>query len=66
MFFKKITLRSNLPENILTEIMYEIASARVDGAELLRVNISNEEYLDVPLKKRYSILIRLLKKMKDT
>ena len=65
MYFKEITLRACLPEHMATEIMYEIASARADGAELFRINISANESDGVIYKKRYSSLVRLLKGMKD-
>ena len=65
MSFKVITLRSYLPEQISTEIMYEIAAARADRFEVIRINILNEEENNVPQKKRVENLIRLLKNMKN-
>ena len=66
MYFKEITLRACLPEQITTEVTYEIASARADRAELLRINISTDETCGVSYKKRYSSLIRHLKATKDS
>ncbi len=65
MVLKKILLRSNLPEHLATEIMYEIAAARADGAELIRIETSTSEDGASVYKKLYSSLIRLLKGMKD-
>ena len=65
MVLKKISLRSNLPEHLATEIMYEIAAARADGAELIRIETSTDEEGSSVHKKIYSSLIRLLKGMKD-
>ena len=65
MLYKELTLRANMPEDISTEIIYEVAVARADRAEFLRINILNEETGDVSFKKRYSTLIRILKNMKS-
>lgn len=64
MYFKELTLRGENPEQISTEVMYEVAAARADRAELLRINILNEEANDLFPKKRLSVLIRILKIMK--
>ena len=66
MILKEITLRANLPDDINTEILYEIASARADGAELVRVNIHNSESFVLPFNKRFSSLVRTLKNIKAT
>lgn len=65
MYFKELKLRADLPEQISTEIMYEIAGARADRIELLRINILNEEANNVSVNKRLSSIIRLLKAMKQ-
>ena len=65
MVLKKLLLRSNLPEHLTTEIMYEIAAARADGAELLRIEMPTDEDNASAHKKLSSSLIRLLKGMKD-
>ena len=64
MYFKELTLKSNLPEQAHTEIMYEIATARAEGAELIRINVSQENMNILP-EKRLSAVIRLLKGMKQ-
>ena len=61
MYYKELTLKASMPEHIQTEIMYEIAAARVDKKELLRINLKNE---DQALAKNYQMLLRILKKMK--
>ena len=65
MKYKELRLRAIMPEHIATEIMYEIAAARADRAELLRINVSNDETNDVSPKKRFSSLLRILKNMKS-
>lgn len=64
MYLKELNLRGVLPEEISTEIMYEVASARAERKELLRINILNEETDNVIPKKRLSSLLRTLKTMK--
>ena len=64
MIFKEFTLKSHLPEQMSTEIMYEIASARADRVELLRINIACDNLEDISDKKRFSTLVKLLKDMK--
>ena len=66
MYFKEFTLRADYPEDILTEILYEIASARADGAELLRINIPSGDSFSLPLKRRHSVLTRIFKNMKNS
>lgn len=64
MYFRELTLKAVLPENISTEIMFEVAAARADRIELLRINILNEETTDDSYKKLLSTLKKLLKSMK--
>ncbi len=64
MYFRELTLRAVLPENISTEIMFEIAAARADRTELLRINILNEETTDDSYKKLLSAMKKILKSMK--
>ena len=66
MSYKEINLRSLTPDGALTEIMYEIATARADGVDLIRINFQCcdvEESFDS--KKLLSLVIRLLKTMKQ-
>ena len=63
MLFRELDLRAQLPEQIATEIMFEIASAKVDGVELLCFQINNKE--DLLLEKYRSTILRNLKKMKS-
>ena len=66
MSYKEINLRSLTPEGTVTEIMYEIATARADRVDLIRINSvchKTEESFDS--KKVFSSIIRLLKTMKQ-
>ena len=67
MSYKEFTLRSKSPEDASTEIMYEIASSRADGVDLIRINVayslSDSENADY--KKSMKSIIRLLKSMKQ-
>lgn len=59
MLIKEITLKASLPDQIFTETMYEIATARSERAELVRINLQAEAG-----KKPFDALVRILKKMK--
>ena len=63
MNYKCIQLRGVDASAIKTEIMYEVAAARVSGAELLRVNIHCDE--ELLQNKVISALLRILKGMKS-
>ena len=66
MSYKEINLRSISPDSAITEIMYEIASARADSIDLIKINSlsnANDEAFDP--KKMFSSIIRLLKTMKQ-
>ena len=43
MIYREIKLKSEDINSIITEILYEIASARVDSVELLGLKISNSD-----------------------
>ena len=62
MSYKCIQLRGQDASSIKTEIMYEIATARVGGAELLRVNVCHDD--DAYRAKLMSALHKILKAMK--
>ena len=64
MNYKEFTLRAELPEQISTEILFEIASARADGIELLCINIFNEDKEYTLPKKQQGTVIKLLKNLK--
>ena len=59
MVIKYFTLKAAQPDQIFTEIMYEIASARSDRAELVRIDFQAGRG-----KKFIDTTIRVLKKMK--
>lgn len=63
MSYIEINLRSDTPLSVSTEVMYEIASARVGGKSLVRFNLmlSGEEK---NAKRLLSSLKRTLKNMK--
>lgn len=64
MNYKELELQGRTPSALTTEIMYEIASARVAGVSLLRFNISRGE--DEKLFKRLtSAQKRTLRSMKE-
>ncbi len=62
MKIKTIRLQSVLSDEVLTEIMFEIASARAEGAELLRfeLNLVNDN-----LATTKQFIIKKLKDMKQ-
>ena len=57
--YKIIDLKSENIDSMTTEIMFEVAGARADGNELIRLNINNDE------AKLYDGAIKLLKNMKQ-
>ena len=57
--YKIIDLKSDNVDSMTTEIMFEVAGARADGNELIRINISSNE------TKMYDAAIKLLKSMKQ-
>lgn len=64
MSYKILELRSKTAAALTTEIMYEVASARVAGAVLLRLNIKKDG--DEKLCRRLlSAVKRTLKNMKE-
>lgn len=65
MNYREINLRSLTQQGAATEIMYEIATARADGIDLMRINVfyENEEISDI--EKTISSIIKLLKQMKS-
>jgi len=65
MILKEIDLRSCVKENAETEIMYEVASARADDIELIRINLKSSAEQESGLNKLLAVLIRLLKNMKQ-
>ena len=66
MCFKEINLRSVTPDGAVTEIMYEIATCRADGVELIRFNISLSNSFDnMEVRKILPNVIRTLKNMKQ-
>lgn len=57
--YKIIDLKAENIDSMTTEIMFEVAGARADGSELIRLNINNDE------KKLSDGAIKLLKNMKQ-
>ena len=57
--YKIIYLKAENIDSMTTEIMFEVAGARADGNELIRLNINNDE------AKLYDGAIKLLKSMKQ-
>lgn len=57
--YKIIDLKAENIDSMTTEIMFEVAGARADGNELIRLNINNDE------AKLYDGAIKLLKNMKQ-
>ena len=64
MQYKTINLKGREPGELTTEVMFEIASARADGEELVKFNIPSEEALGSFYKKNLNELKRTFKKMK--
>jgi hypothetical protein len=65
MKYKELNLRADLPEQINTELLFEIASARAEGTELICINIFNEEKKYSFPQKQRSVLIKLIKNLKS-
>lgn len=65
MNYREINLRSLTQQGAATEIMYEIASARADGVDLMRINVFYEEDNIPEINKTFSSIIKLLKQMKQ-
>ena len=59
MIFKEINLQANNHDAAATEIMFEIAGARADGVELIRINISETS------EKMLSGVVKMLRGMKQ-
>ncbi|MBQ8303156.1 MAG: hypothetical protein IJX97_06440 [Clostridia bacterium] len=66
MNYVEIDIKSIDFASLETEIMYEIATARVDGAELLRFNLplSSVEKKQLPIKKYLQRTYKILKELK--
>ncbi len=61
--YREIPLLTDLSEKVVTEIMFEVASARADGVQLLRFDIAERE--DPRIARRISrVARRVLKDMK--
>lgn len=63
---KEILLKSSTKEGLETEVMYEIATAKVDSIELIKIGIKLPDAEDCRAEsnKLISSLIRVLKNMK--
>ena len=57
--YKIIDLKSDNIDSVTTEIMFEVAAARADGNELIRLNINNDG------TRMYAFAVKLLKAMKQ-
>lgn len=57
--YKKINLKSESVDSMTTEIMFEVAGARADGNELIRLNINNDD------GRLFDSAVKLLKNMKQ-
>ena len=64
MKYKTIVLESKKRDSILTELRFNVASARVLGTELLRIDIPTGEDPD-EMRRIYSASLRILKEMKQ-
>ncbi len=62
MSYRELLLRSDTPEGAVTEIMYEIASARVDFIDLVKFEINTE---NIEINKYMQSIIKALKAMKQ-
>ena len=67
MKYKVIELRGKEAQDLVTEVMFEIASAKVDGLDLIRLNIHLliDEAGNIS-KKNLKSVIKTLKNMKST
>ena len=64
MYYKQIDVNCENIDNLSTELRYEIATAKVDGLQLLRINLCNNALEDSGYTKLIGGAIRLLKEMK--
>ncbi len=65
MSYKEINLRATTAESACTEIMYEVATLRADGVQLIRLNINIDGNSDdIDGKKLFSAVVKLLRDMK--
>ena len=64
--YKEINLKANTLETITTELLFEIAGARADGAQLIKVNIpyNESECEGISIEKKVQGIVKLLKEMK--
>ena len=65
MRYKEITLVSDGKDSIETEVMYEIAAARADNIELIKLIIPTEAKEQQAMNKNAATVIRRLKIMKQ-
>ncbi len=67
MNYREINLRARGADAAITEITYEVAACRADGAGLIRFNISYGDTAEamIETQKTVSALIRCLKGMKQ-
>ena len=65
MIYKTLELAASEPRELTTELMFEVATARADGAELLRFDAKIPEN-EAQRKKKLSTILKLLKNMKAT
>ena len=64
MEYKRICLTASEAEDFVTELRFEIASARCDGIQVLRIDIE-ESFGDEGGRKFYSYLTKILRSMKQ-
>lgn len=62
MIYKEISLTSGSQNDLRTELLFNIASERASGVQLLRLQIDTEENRD----KMFSCLMRMLRSLKSS
>ena len=64
--YKEINLKSNTQEKIITEILFELAVARADGIQIVKLNIPDCDNEDefCPIERKMQGIVKLFKNMK--
>ena len=61
MIYKVVNFEGETPNDLKTELMFELASARAEKCELVKLNVAHS---DLTAKKNVSAVLKVLKGMK--
>lgn len=62
MKYKVVDFSNTNPSELITEVLFELASARADNIEIVRLNLAHTEE---SIKKNFSAVTKTLKNMKS-